>query len=152
MGGQSRRNASRSLYRLAETDMVIADSSVWIDYFADRANSETDWLERELDLQPIGITDLILCEVLQGIRDEFGFARVKRELRMLHVFDTGGSRIAVKAAENFRSLRARGATVRRTIDCLIATFCIESGYTLLHRDRDFDPFERYLGLRVVHPV
>jgi hypothetical protein len=131
--------------------MVIADSSVWIDYFADRTNRETDWLERELDLQPFGITDLILCEVLQGIRDDFGFARAQRELMTLHVFDAGGSRLAVRAAKNYRFLRARGITVRATVDCLIATFCIESGYALLHRDRDFDPFEKHLGLRVVHP-
>jgi predicted nucleic acid-binding protein len=131
--------------------MVIVDSSVWIDYFGDVRDRHTDWLDRQFGLQPIGLTDLILCEVLQGYGDEFTFARVRRALLLLHVLDAGGQHLAVSAARNYRFLRQKGHTVRKTIDCLIATFCIESGYELLHRDRDFDPFEKYLGLRVVHP-
>lgn len=130
--------------------MVIVDSSVWIDYFADVRDSRTNWLDDRLGLQPIGLTDLILCEVLQGFRDEFTFARVRKELLLLQVLDAGGPDMAVAAARNFRFLRQKGHTVRKTIDCLIATFCIESGHVLLHRDRDFDPFEKHLGLRVVH--
>jgi predicted nucleic acid-binding protein len=131
--------------------MVIVDSSVWIDYFADVRDHRTDWLDRQFGLQPIGLTDLILCEVLQGFRDEFTFARVRKELLLFQVFDSGGQDLAVTAAGNFRFLRKKGHTVRKTIDCMIATFCIESAHELLHRDRDFDPFEKYLGLRVVHP-
>jgi predicted nucleic acid-binding protein len=131
--------------------MVIVDSSVWIDYFADSVNSQTDWLDRQLGLQPVGLTDLILCEVLQGIGDEFTFAQVRRELVNFPVFDAGGSDLAIATARNYRALRQKGHTVRKTVDCLIATFCIESGHALLHRDRDFDPFEKYLRLRVVHP-
>ncbi|MGC2300384.1 MAG: PIN domain nuclease, partial [Acidobacteriaceae bacterium] len=89
--------------------------------------------------------------VLQGFRDEFTVARVRKELLLLQVFDAGGQDLAVTAAGNFRFLRQKGHTVRKTIDCMIATFCIESAHELLRRDRDFDPFEKYLGLRVVHP-
>ena len=131
--------------------MVIVDSSVWIDYFTDARDPNTDWLDSQLGLQPIGLTDLILCEVLQGCRDEFTFARVRRDLLQFRILDAGGTPQAVAAARNFRFLRQKGYTVRKTIDCLIATFCIESGHELLHHDRDFVPFEKHLGLRVVHP-
>ena len=131
--------------------MVIVDSSVWIDYFADARNSQTDWLDGQLGSQPIGVADLILCEVLQGIRDEITFAQVRKELLRFEIFDAGGLSLAVAAAHNFRFLRRQGHTVRKTIDCLIATLCIESNFELLHRDRDFEPFEQHLGLRVIHP-
>lgn len=131
--------------------MVIVDTTVWIDYFRGSVNGETKWLDLELRNQPLGLTDIILCEVLQGIADDRSFARVQRDLMRLTVFETGGARIAIAAAENYRVLRRRGRTVRKTIDCLIATFCINSRHSLLHRDRDFDVFERELGLSVVHP-
>lgn len=131
--------------------MVIVDTTVWIDYLAGTATRQTSWLHQELGRQPLGLTDLILCEVLQGIRDEHAFRRVRRNLFHFRIFDTGGRDLAVAAARNYRWLRQRGLTVRKTIDCLIATFCLEAGHSLLHRDRDFDPFERYLGLLVVHP-
>jgi predicted nucleic acid-binding protein len=131
--------------------MVIVDTTVWIDFFGGVANSESSWLRDNLGLHPPGLLDLILCEVLQGIRDDFTFARVRRELLSLNVFDSGGAQIAVAAARNYRALRGRGCTVRKTIDCLIATFCIETGFELIHRDRDFDAFEKHLGLRVLHP-
>lgn len=89
--------------------------------------------------------------MLQGIRDDFTFARVRRELLTLDVFDSGGADPAIAAAGHYRVLRQKGYTVRKTIDCLIATFCIEADFELLHRDRDFDPFEQHLGLRVFHP-
>jgi predicted nucleic acid-binding protein len=88
--------------------------------------------------------------VLQGVHDDSAAADVERRLRKLEVFETGGVDLATEAARNYRVLRARGHTVRKTIDCLIATFCIRGGHSLLHRDRDFDPFERYLELSVVH--
>ncbi|MGE5204660.1 MAG: PIN domain nuclease [Chlamydiota bacterium] len=131
--------------------MVIVDTTVWVDYLRGVENSETDWLNLELGRQRLGLTDLILCEVLQGIRDPAAFSRVLRELRKFEVFETGGVELAVAAAENFRKLRERGRTVRKTIDCLIATFCLRGRHSLLHRDRDFDPFEQMLGLPVIHP-
>jgi predicted nucleic acid-binding protein len=131
--------------------MVIVDTTVWIDYLGNVNNRQTNWLIRELGRQPLGLTDIVLCEVLQGIRSDAAFAGVRHDLEKFHIFDTGGSELAVAAAQNYRRLRQAGHTVRTTIDCLIATFCLEAGHWLLHRDRDFDPFEKYLGLRVVHP-
>ncbi len=131
--------------------MVIIDTTVWIDYFRGSTTPETLWLERFLTRQRLGLTDLILCEVLQGLVDERSSAIVRTELIKFHVFSTGGVDLAIVAAGNYRSLRGQGFTVRKTIDCLIASFCIETGHQLLHHDRDFDPFERLLGLQVVHP-
>jgi predicted nucleic acid-binding protein len=131
--------------------VVIVDSTVWVDFLAGRVNAQTAWLKREIPEQPIGLIDLILCEVLQGVRTDAQFRRVRRDLTEFDVFDSGGVALAVASAENYRNLRARGFTIRKTIDCLIATFCIEEGHALLHHDRDFDPFEEHLGLRVIHP-
>ncbi len=131
--------------------MVIVDTTVWIDYLRGLRNKETDYFDRELGRQRFGLTDLILCETLQGIGDENTFARVLRELRKFEVFETGGEELAVEAARNFGNLRRRGRTVRKTIDCLIATFCLRNGHSLLHRDRDYDHFEDFLGLAVIHP-
>ncbi len=131
--------------------MVIVDTTVWIDYLAGIPNPQTSWLETEMDRQRVGLTDLILCEVLQGVRDEAVFSQFQQDLCVFHVFHTGGRDLAIAAAQNYRSLRARGHTIRKTIDCLIATFCLREGHALLHRDHDFDPFEEHLGLRVVHP-
>jgi hypothetical protein len=131
--------------------MVIVDTTIWIDYLGAVTNPQTQWLDNEIGRQPIGLTDVILCEVLQGIRDESAFAQVRRDLLKFDIFNFGGARLAIASAENYRYLRSRGITVRKTIDCLIATFCLEEKHSLLHRDRDFDPFEKYLGLRVIHP-
>lgn len=131
--------------------MVIVDTTVWIDYFRGETNPETEWLNRELTRQRLGLTDLILCEVLQGINDNRTFGQVEEELLAFQIFSSGGAPMAVASARNCRKLRSRGFTVRKTIDCVIATFCIESGQQLLHRDRDFDVFESHLGLAVIHP-
>ncbi len=131
--------------------MTIVDTTVWIDYFGGIANRHTLWVRREVGVISLALVDLIFCEVLQGIRDDGEFARVRDRLMTLPILDTGGSAFALAAARNYRLLRERGRTIRTTIDCLIATFCIESGHELLHRDRDFDPFETHLGLSVVHP-
>jgi len=131
--------------------MVIVDATVWIDYLRGDENPETRWLERQLTTRPLGLTDLTLCEVLQGVRDDLEFLSVRNDLLQFHVFSTGSPELAVAAAHNYRRLRARGFTVRRTIDCIVATFCLEAGHELLHRDRDFDAFEKALGLEVVHP-
>ncbi|HME11255.1 MAG TPA: PIN domain nuclease [Candidatus Acidoferrum sp.] len=131
--------------------MVIVDSAVWIEFLGGVSNPHTQWLERAIPLRRVGLTDLILCEVLQGLRSDDLFNEVRRELTAFRVFSTSGEDLAVSAAQNYRALRALGYTVRKTIDCLIATFCLKGGHALLHRDRDFDPFEKYLGLAVVHP-
>jgi predicted nucleic acid-binding protein len=130
--------------------VVIIDSSVWIDYFRGVSNGEVDWVDRELANQRLAITDLILCEVLQGVRGKAAFELALADLRLCEVLNTGGVELAVAAARNFLLLRERGYTVRKTIDCLIATYCLQENHELLHRDRDFDVFESELGLRVVH--
>jgi predicted nucleic acid-binding protein len=130
--------------------MVIVDTTVWIDYLGGADNRETEWLDRELGQQPLGLLDLILCEVLQGIRADTAFNQVRKDLLKFETFDSGGAEIAIASARNYRSLRTQGITIRKTIDCLIATCCIRKGHALLHRDRDFDPFEKHLGLRVIH--
>ncbi len=131
--------------------MVIVDTTVWIDYFRDSVTEHTTWLDRELSRQRLGLTDLILCEILQGIQNDHEFLQVQRDLVKLEIFSCGGEDLAVTAARNYRTLRKRGSTVRKTIDCLIATFCLQAGHSLIHCDRDFDPFEKYLGLQVIHP-
>ncbi len=131
--------------------MVIVDTTVWIDYLRGIQNKQTDYFDRELSRQRFGLTDLILCETLQGIEDERDFARVLRQLRKFELFETGGEGLAIESASNFRRLLQRGHTVRKTIDCLIATFCLRHGHSLLHGDRHFDHFEEILGLSVIHP-
>jgi predicted nucleic acid-binding protein len=131
--------------------MVIVDSSVWIDALNGKTTPQTIWLRFALDREQVGLTSVILCEVLQGIRHDRRFRETEQRLRTLPVFPSVTIKLAVVAAQNFRTLRSRGITVRKTIDCLIATFCIEEDHQLLHHDSDFDHFERHLGLRVVHP-
>lgn len=131
--------------------MTIVDTSVWIDYLTKKTNSHTEWLDSSVGRRSLGLTDLIFCEVLQGIRHDSKFGRVQKELGQLALFETCGRELAVASASNYRRLRSKGHTVRTTGDCLIATFCLESGYRLLHRERDFEAFERHLGLQVVHP-
>jgi predicted nucleic acid-binding protein len=128
--------------------LILVDSSVWVDYFRGSDTLQTDWLDLLLGREPLAIGDLILAEVLQGFDSDRDFRRARRVLTSLLVVDLGGLEIAIQAAENFRILRRRGVTIRKTIDTIIATRCIESGYELLHSDRDFDPFAAYLGLRV----
>jgi predicted nucleic acid-binding protein len=131
--------------------MVLVDTTVWIDYLGGVSNAHTEWLDEAQQRMRLGLTDLILCELLQGVRGDALFAQVRREMLRFEVFPTGGMEMAVLSAQNFRTLRAKGITVRKTIDCLIATFCLTEGHSLLHRDRDFDAFEQYLGLRVIKP-
>ena len=129
--------------------MILVDSSVWIDYFNGSVTAHTDLLDRLLGREPLAIGDLILTEVLQGFAEERDFERARKILTSLTVIELGGEEIAIQAAKNFRALRNLGVTVRKTIDTVIATRCIESRYDLLHDDRDFDPFAKHLGLRVV---
>ncbi len=129
--------------------MILVDSSTWIEYFRGISTPQTARLDRLLDSEPLAIGDLILAEVLQGFTNNSDFNKAKALLTSLDVVNIGGMDIAIQAAKNFRTLRGLGITVRKTIDTLIATRCIEGGYTLLHNDRDFDPFVKYLKLRVV---
>jgi len=129
--------------------MWIVDSSVWVDFFNGRVTSETDILNAALGVKVIGLGDVMLCEVLQGFRHQRDFEAARRALFRFPIYRMGGVSIAVKSAQNFRFLRRQGVTVRKTMDCLIATFVIERGFSLLHSDRDFDPFEAQLGLDVV---
>lgn len=131
--------------------MVIIDTTVWIDYLNGIQTPQTEWLETEVEKQRLGLTDLILCEVLQGVKDEHLAAETQRELLKFEILPMGGVDLAVAAARNYRKLRVQGLTVRKTVDCLIATFCLMNRHALLHNDRDFDPFEQVLGLPVVHP-
>lgn len=130
--------------------MWIVDASVWIDYFGGQITPQTDLLHAALGHHAIGLADITLCEVLQGYRHQQDFEAAKQALLQFEIYAIGGTEMAIKSAQAYRELRRRGVTVRKTIDCLIATFVIDSGLALLHSDRDFDPFERYLGLDVVH--
>ncbi len=131
--------------------MVIVDSSVWVDAINGVPSEHAIWLHRWINREPIGLTSLIFCEVLQGMRSDKRFREVRDELQLLPVFENCSSDLAIKAAENYRFLRARGITIRKTIDCLIATLCIEHGFQLLHHDSDFDPFATHLDLKVLDP-
>ena len=129
--------------------MILVDSSAWIDYFRGNPTPQAAALDALLGSEPLAIGDLVLIEVLQGFASGNDFERARQLLTSLIVIELGGSDIAVQAAKNFRHLRALGITIRKTIDTVIATRCIEGGYTLLHSDRDFDAFTKHLGLRVV---
>lgn len=131
--------------------MWIVDSSVWIDYFNGVVTPQTDLLDQALGVEELGIGDLILCEVLQGFRTQRDFNQARTALLALPIFTMGGRDLALQSAENYRRLRQRGITVRKTIDCLIATFVISQGFALLHNDYDFEPFAQHLGLVVVQP-
>ena len=129
--------------------MILVDSSVWIDYFRGSATKQTQRLDILLDTEALAIGDLILTEVLQGFMVDPEFDEAKRLFASLEWVELGGEDVAIEAARNFRKLRKLGITVRQTIDTVIATRCIVSGYELLHDDRDFDAFEKHLGLRCV---
>jgi predicted nucleic acid-binding protein len=126
--------------------MILVDSSVWIDFFCGASTPASDKLDELLGTEPVITGDLVLTEVLQGFDSVLEFNRAKKVLTSLAVVNLGGQDVAVKAAMNFRTLRGIGITVRKTIDTVIATCCMENGFTLLYSDRDFDPFVRHLGL------
>ena len=129
--------------------MILVDSSVWIDYLRGTSTPQTGKLDDILGNDPVAIGDLILTEVLQGCATDKEFNETMRLLSTLYFVTLGGREAAVEAARNFRVLRLRGVTIRKTIDAVIATRCIMDGHELLHNDRDFLPFEKYLGLRCV---
>jgi len=127
--------------------VIFVDSSVWIDYFNGATNTQTDCLDGLLGKEPVVLGDLVLIEVLQGFRRDRDYRIAREMLTSLRVFTLGGQDIALQSAHNFRLLRKKGVTVRKTIDVLIATFCIDKGIPLLHSDKDFEPFHQYLKLR-----
>jgi predicted nucleic acid-binding protein len=129
--------------------LILVDSSVWIDYFNGKITPLTDKLDELLGRELVAIGDLILTEVLQGFANKSEFNKVKSLLTSLTVLPLVGQEVAIQSAVNYRTLRKQGHTIRKTIDCIIATRCIESGHVLLHNDRDFDPFVKHLGLRKV---
>ena len=129
--------------------MIVVDSSVWIDYFNGRPSAETDRLDAALSTELIAVGDLMLAEVLQGFRSDRHHREARDLLLSLDLVNMLNTPIALQSAENYRELRRKGATVRKTTDCIIATWCIENQLPLLHCDRDFQPFHDYLGLKVV---
>lgn len=129
--------------------MILVDSSVWIDFFRGKSNPQVERLDALLGNEPLAIGDLILTEVLQGFTSDRDFNEARKMLDAFTLVKLGGKDIAIEAARNSRLLRAQGITVRKTVDTIIATRCIVSGYSLLHSNRDFDAFAEHLGLRVV---
>jgi predicted nucleic acid-binding protein len=130
--------------------MIVVDSSVWIGQLRQSGSHAVDKLESIRNpTSTILVGDLILLEILRGARDDRNAVRIERELRVFRIVQMLDRAIAVKAASNYRMLRSRGITVRKTTDLIIATFCVERGHTLLHDDRDFDAFASHLGLAVV---
>jgi hypothetical protein len=129
--------------------MILVDSSVWIDYFNGKTTPKTDWLDSALGNQPILIGDIILTEVLQGFRNDEDFKTAKSLLLDFPVMGMLGQELAIISALNYRRLRKRGVTIRKTIDVIIGSFCIYNNFSLLHDDRDFGPLEKYLNLKAV---
>ncbi|MBL8491761.1 MAG: PIN domain nuclease [Rhodocyclaceae bacterium] len=132
--------------------MILVDSSVWIDYFRGAATPQTGKLDGLLGSEPVATGDLILLEVLQGFASDRDFNLARKLMTSLEIVDLAGRDVALQAARNYRALRARGVTVRKTIDTLIATRCIMGRLSLLYSDRDFDPFVEFLGLRSALPA
>jgi predicted nucleic acid-binding protein len=130
--------------------VILVDSSVWIGYFNGDKTPQTDWLDSALGSTPLIIGDLILTEVLQGFRSDKDFQTARELLLRIPFLPMGGLDIALESAVNYRLLRKKGVTVRKTIDVMIGTFCIHYQLPLLHDDRDFDPMARFLGLEIIH--
>ena len=129
--------------------MVLVDSSVWINYFNGKSTWQTETLDQMLLQIPLLIGDLVLTEVLQGFKKESEYNKAKEVLSILSCKRLGGYEIAIKSAENYRKLRKKGVTVRKTIDVIIGTFCINENIALLHDDKDFEPMVKYLGLKSI---
>jgi predicted nucleic acid-binding protein len=130
--------------------VIVVDTSVWVDFLRDVPSPEAELLDRILPERRIVVGDLILCEVLMGVPNERQATRTEELLRDFLILPMTNDLLASQAGRHFRTLRAKGVTVRKTIDLLIGTFCLHHGHQLLHRDRDFDAMEQHLGLRVLH--
>ena len=131
--------------------MLIVDSTVWVDYFNGVGNPQTDYLHQIVDKTPNLIGNLILAEVLQGFRDDTDFETARRIFAKFRQVEMVNADLALQSARNYRLLRRKGITVRKTIDSLIATYCIENEHDFLHTDDDFDGYEKHLVLSVIHP-
>jgi predicted nucleic acid-binding protein len=129
--------------------VILVDSSVWIDHLRNGVTRQVSHLRSLISREELLVGDLILCEILQGLRTDTEARLVEEALREFEVVSLVGPELAVKAAANYRFLRGRGFTIRRTIDLIIGTFCIERGHYLLHGDRDFAPMAQYLGLQTL---
>jgi predicted nucleic acid-binding protein len=129
--------------------VILVDTSVWIDHLNDAATGQVVRLRQLIPTTPLLIGDLILCELLQGLRSEREARLVERGLRRFATASLLDVNLAVRAAANYRFLRSKGTTIRKTVDVIIGTFCIEYGHVLLHDDRDFEPMVRFLGLRTI---
>ena len=129
--------------------MILVDSSVWIDYFNGQTTPQVDRLDQLLVTQPLAVGDLILVEVLQGFRHDTDYTTAKQLLTSLTVFNLLNTDLALQSSEHFRTPRKRGITIRKTIDVVIATFCIAENHSLLFSDKDFMPFVQHLGLSAV---
>jgi hypothetical protein len=129
--------------------LIIVDSSVWIDYFNGKKTPKTDWLDAALGKESVFIGDLILTEVLQGFQSDKDFKKAKSLLLSFPLVEMLGREVALKSASNYRYLRKKGVTIRKTIDVIIGTFCIHNAFSLLHDDRDFTPLEKHLRLKVI---
>lgn len=127
--------------------MIVVDSSVWIDYFTGKSSPGTDKLDSLLGEDLVAIGDLMLVEVLQGFRADKDYRQARKLMLSLTVMNMLDTSIALKSAANFRTLRKKGITVRKTIDAIIATYCIENRLPLLHSDKDFQPFHKHLKLK-----
>lgn len=126
--------------------MIVVDSSVWIDYFRGVDSNATERLEDTLGQKPVAIGDLILTEVLQGFRHDKDYRAAKNLFEDVTVFEMLGKRMALNSAANFRVLRKKGITIRKTANVIIASFCIDRKLPLLFSDKDFKPFVKHLGL------
>jgi len=126
--------------------MIVVDTSVWIDYFNGTENEETNILDSALEDGDVAIGDLIFLEILQGFRNDKDYKQAKNMLLALDQYEMFGHRMVTICAENYRSLRKKGITIRKTADVIIATFCIENQIPLLFSDRDFLPFVEHLKL------
>ena len=131
--------------------MILVDSSVWIDYFNGLKTWQTNLLDNLLSDVPIIVGDLILAEILQGFRSDNDYVSAKSYLSDLPFRQMGGYQVAVQSAQNYRILRKKSVTVRKTIDLIIGTFCIMEGFPLLHDDRDFGPMVSHLSLKILSP-
>lgn len=127
--------------------MIVVDSSVWIDFFNGRGTAATRRLDALLGEEPVAIGDIVLVEVLRGFRRDVDYRNARALLADVEVFETLGTELAIASAENYRSLRKRGITIRGSNDAIIATACVARDLPLLYADRDFDPFVTHLGLR-----
>jgi len=129
--------------------VILVDSSVWIDHLRDTVTAPVSYLRSLISAEELLVGDLILCEVLQGLRSDAEARAVEEALREFEIVSLVDAELAVKAAANYRFLRGHGITIRKTVDLIIGTYCIQRGHTLLHSDRDFAPMERFLGLQIV---